>query len=98
MTRTKYVMGLEWTEDDISELIKLLQEDDRLTVDQIGKRLNRTSAAVNSAITRYSLVGMTNNCGTSTRRGKLRKCLTCSREFWSQGSHNRMCVRCRANC
>lgn len=27
--------------------------------------------------------------------GKMRKCLSCERNFWSQGAHNRICNRCK---
>lgn len=28
-------------------------------------------------------------------RGKVRKCLQCEKDFWSEGAHNRVCTRCK---
>ena len=35
--------------------------------------------------------------GDTRKTHKMRDCLTCSRPFWSEGAHNRICPRCKSD-
>ncbi len=40
--------------------------------------------------------GCSEGLAVPEKRAKVRACLRCSREFLSQGAHNRLCATCRA--
>jgi hypothetical protein len=33
--------------------------------------------------------------GDDRKRGKMRNCLSCTKPFWSEGAHNRVCSKCK---
>lgn len=48
-------------------------------------------------LTARNLVSLKPVVTDSRKLMKMRDCLTCSRPFWSEGAHNRICPRCKSD-
>jgi hypothetical protein len=80
----------EWTPKEIGRLVELYIEYDYPDVAEIAQRLGKTYAQVASMASRMGL--------SFTRRGedaKLRRCLPCGKDFWSESRSNRICMTCK---
>lgn len=80
-----------WTDADDRLLCAMAVEGK--TVSQIASRLGRTGGSVTARMHRKGVRLW--SLRTESNGAMTRPCLCCSTMFVSQGSHNRMCDRCR---
>jgi len=96
MGKKKYKPPENLTDEQKAERIKLIAEHR-----QKGLRWTDISKILN--IEAYNIESFWYRYGPNKEKPKhvepghtLRKCMTCRKEFSSQGPHNRMCDQCRA--
>jgi hypothetical protein len=87
--------GESWTREEKQKLVELwfTCASDK----DIAAALGRTQSSVLSAVNRYGLPGRGRDHRTLLQypEGKLRKCLSCSEDMYSEHKGNRMCLSCR---
>lgn len=54
-------------------------------------------AEIKRLISRQPIGGRNTPIVDTRKQHKMRDCLTCSRPFWSEGAHNRICPRCKSD-
>jgi hypothetical protein len=81
-----------WTDDEVEHLSAMYWANPRPSTVFMASELGRTVSSVCTALSKYSI-----SCAkqVTTTTGKILPCMTCDRAFFSEGKHNRMCVRCK---
>lgn len=80
----------DWTQQELDRLVELYADSDVPDVAEIAAKLGKTYSMVASMASRMGLA--------HTRRGedaKLRRCLPCGKDFWSESKSNRICMTCK---
>ena len=87
-----------WSEDEVRTLITMWRTHE---IQDIAKRLGRNSNAISIKASRLSLPPRTQTKSvkavrTSNPKARVRPCLSCQTPFFSEGSHHRICDRCKS--
>lgn len=80
-----------WTEHEVDTLIKLWIKGQ--SVDDISVRLQRTSMSVQVKASRLNLPPRDGPRGRL--KARVRPCLVCGTQFFSDGPHHRICDACK---
>lgn len=83
-----------WNYESKAELARLWMSC--VPDEDIAMALGRTKSSILSAATRYGLPGRGRDHKTfkSYPNAKIRNCISCGDDMWSEHSGNRMCVSC----
>ena len=81
-----------WTDEEVEHLSAMYWSIPRPTMVFMAAELGRSVSGVQTALSKYSI-----SCPkqVTTTTGKIMPSMTCDRAFFSEGKHNRMCVRCK---
>lgn len=88
-----------WTREEIDTLVSMWAYSD---IPAIAKKLGRKKAAVAIKASRLKLPPMQRGKSSvsNTKKNpnaKIRACLSCKTQFFSEGSHHRFCDKCKSS-
>lgn len=88
-----------WTREEVDRLVSLWDAHD---IPTIAKKLGRKRAAVAIKASRLKLPPMQRRqphqqAALSNPKAKVRPCLRCKTSFFSEGSHHRICDKCKSS-